>query len=685
MSYPFFKPTALAVAMSGLFYMPFAAAQTTTLESVVVTGTGNAPTESLTKPFDVLPADALIESGSSTLGDALRNQPGISSSSFGPNASRPIIRGQSADRVKILRNSTGVLDASALSEDHALPVDLFSLSQVEVLRGPAALAYGGNAVGGVVNLVDRRIAREAITGLQGSVQALGGGASQQQAGGFELDVGLGQGLSIHVDGFSRRSKERQTPTFTDPEGRRGDRVRNTQAVSDGAGLGISKQTETGYIGLSTEQFNILYGVPRSLDVLINMDNQRHALEGQQQFKNLGIERLTYRYAETRYQHRELEDGTPATLFINRGNDARVEAELTPFQWAGLSIGNTTGLQLERSDFSAVGDEAFVPPSFTEKTGLFSLFSLRSSPQSAGAWEIGLRADQVDVNAASSGTSPASGPVTGAGVSAGPSIARSFDPFSISLGYSHNTQGAWSYNASLSKVERAPSSFELFADGVHVATSAYEKGNANLDVERGTHAEFSTLWKQSGHQIRATVFQSRFSNYIALVGRQGANAQFNDNGELIQVFDFLAVPARFRGLELGYETTLNVGQGQLKPSVQYDLVRAKRTDDNSNLPRINPQTVRANVEYAVQGWSITPELIWIDDSKAARDDTATPGYTLVNVQLSKAIAWGNTGGEVFLNLNNLTDELAFSATTINTVRNYTPLAGRSALAGVKLLF
>lgn len=684
MFYPTFKPTALAVAVSGLFCMPIANAQTNTLESVVVTGNPSSA-ESVAKPFSVLPATDLIESGDSTLGDALRDQPGISSTSFGPNASRPIIRGQSSDRVKILRNSTGVLDASALSEDHALPVDLFSLSQIEVLRGPAALAYGGNAVGGVVNLVDRRIAREAVSGAQGSIQALGGGANRQQAGGFELDVGLGHGLSVHLDGFSRRSKERQTPTFTDPEGRSGDRVRNSQAVSDGAGFGISKQTETGYIGLSTEQFNTLYGVPKSLDVLINMDNQRHALEGQQQFKNVGIERLTYRYAETRYQHQELEDSTPATLFINRGNDARVEAEFTPFQWLGLNIGNTTGLQLERSDFSAVGDEAFVPPSFTEKTGLFSLFSLRSSPQSAGAWELGLRADQVDVNSASSGTSPNNGPVTGAGVSAGPAIARSFDPFSVSLGYSHTTQGAWSYNASVSKVERAPSSFELFADGVHVATSAYEKGNANLEVERGTHVELSSLWKQANHQVRATVFQSRFSNYIALVGRQGANSQFNDNGELIQVFDFLAVPARFRGLELGYETQLNWGQAQLKPSIQYDLVRAKRTDDNSNLPRISPQTIRANVEYALQGWAITPEMIWVDDSKAARDDTPTPGYTLVNVQVSKAISLGNTGGEVFVSLNNLTDELAFSATTINTVRNYTPLAGRSALAGFKLLF
>ncbi len=684
MFYPTFKPTALAVALSGLFYMPMANAQTNTLESVVVTG-NQSSTESLAKPFSVLPATTLIESGDSTLGDALRNQPGVSSTSFGPNASRPIIRGQSADRVKILRNSTGVLDASALSEDHALPVDLFSLTQVEVLRGPAALAYGGNAVGGVVNLVDRRIAREAIHGVQGSLQALGGGANRQQAGGFELDVGLGQGLSIHLDGFSRRSKELQTPTFTDPEGRRGERVRNSQAVSDGAGLGISKQTETGYIGLSTEQFNSLYGVPKSLDVLINMDNQRHALEGQQQFKNLGIERLTYRYAETRYQHRELEDGMPATLFINRGNDARVEVELTPAQLKGLYIGNTTGVQLERSDFSAVGDEAFVPPSFTEKSGLFSLFSLRHSPESAGVWELGLRTDQVEVNSASSGTSPNNGPVTGAGVSAGPAIARSFNPLSLSLGYSHNTQGAWSYNASVSKVERAPSSFELFADGVHVATSAYEKGNANLDVERGTHAELGASWKQAGHQVRATVFQSQFSNYIALVGRQGANSQFNDNGELIQVFDFLAVPARFRGLELGYDTQMNWGQAQLKPSIQYDLVRAKRTDDNSNLPRISPRTIRANVENALQGWTINPELIWVDDSKAARDDTPTPGYTLVNVQVSKSVNWGNTAGEVFVSLNNLTDELAFSATTINTVRNYTPLAGRSALAGFKLLF
>ena len=681
-----FQRHAIALASVLFIAQTQAMAQSALLESVVVTGTADQP-ESITKPFSVVESDELNASGASTLGEALRYQPGVSATGFGPNSSRPIVRGQDADRIKILRNSAATIDVSALSFDHALPVDPFALHQVEILRGPAALAYGGNAVGGVVNLVDQRIARKPVQGFQGEVNVLGGGAADQTAGGFKLDAGLGQGVSIHLDGFKRTTSDLETPTFTDPEGVTGNRVQNSSSKSDGAAIGASFQTGNGYIGVSAERYNNEYGVPKSLDVRIGMESERYALEGEQNFNTAAFKQVRYRLAKTDYQHQEFEDGAPATLFVNDGVDGRVEVALQAFKLGNLNVNTDTGVQFERTDFSAIGDEAFVPSTSTDQTGVFTIFRASRGQENSGVFEFGLRADQVDVNAASSGLSPQSGPVAGAGVDAGPGINRSFSPNSVSFGYTAPIGNGWSLGGSVSRVERAPSSFELYADGVHVATDAYEKGNPDLKEERGRHLELTSTWAQGESKFNATAFASRYSNYIALIGRTGADAEFIEApGEPpIQVFDFTAVPAEFQGIELGYQTAYALGAGKLQPSVQYDLVRGKRTDGGGNLPRISPQRVVASAAYTHSGWTITPELIWVSDSKAGAGDVEVDGYELVNLRVAKSFTWGTTGGEVFANLQNLTDELAFSATTLNTVRGYTPLGGRAALVGVKLAF
>ncbi|HEX4855301.1 MAG TPA: TonB-dependent receptor plug domain-containing protein, partial [Limnobacter sp.] len=325
-----------AVALACAILATPALAQVTVLESVIVTGSG-IEADSITKPFSIISADELNASGASTLGEALRYQPGISATGFGPNSSRPIVRGQDSDRIKILRNSAPLVDASALSFDHALPVDPFSLHQVEILRGPAALAYGGNAVGGVVNLVDQRIARSPIQGFQAETSLLSGGAADQTAAGFKLGAGLGSGFSIHLDGFRRTARDLKTPSFTDPDGFTGDRVRNSAAKADGASIGLSKQTGSGYVGFSAEQYDNLYGVPKKLDVQIGMENQRYALEGEQNISGGLLTQVKYRMSKTDYQHQEFEEGLPATQFLNDGTDGRIELTFRPFSMAGLQV------------------------------------------------------------------------------------------------------------------------------------------------------------------------------------------------------------------------------------------------------------------------------------------------------------------------------------------------------------
>jgi iron complex outermembrane receptor protein len=674
----FVLASCLLIAHTQLF------AQEQVLESVVVIGENSKP-DSIFKPFSIVPFKGLDAFGVSTLGEALRSEPGMSATGFGPNASRPIVRGQDSDRIKILRNSAATIDVSALSFDHALPVDPFALYHVEVLRGPSALAYGGNAVGGAINLVDQRIARQPVQGFQGEINLVMGGASQQISQGFKLDTGLRNGFNIHLDGFKRRNQNLKTPTFTDPDGVTGRWVQNSSSKSDGAAIAGSFVNTNGYMGLSIEQYNNDYGVPKSLDVRIGMENERYAIEGEQNLENSALKNIKYRLAKTDYQHQEFENGMPATLFMNDGLDGRVELSFQAIEVAGVIINMNTGLQFENTDFSAVGDEAFVPRTSTDQKGVFTILRIGRNQESSGMFEFGLRADQIDVNAASSGLSPLNGPVAGAGVAVGPAINRTFSPHSLSLGYSAPISHGWSVGSSLSHVERAPSSFELYADGVHVASAAYEKGNPILQEERGRHIDLTAAWVKGLSKFNATAFSSRYSNYIALIARTGVNSQFNDAGELINVFDFTAVPAEFHGIELGYQMVYELGRGKLKPSIQYDLVRGKRTDIGGNLPRINPQRLVIKTAYALKGWSITPEIIWMDDSQVGSGDVKVNGYELVNLRLAKSFNWGDSGGDVFLSLANLTNKLAYSATTLNTVRSYTPLEGRAAQVGVKLVF
>lgn len=702
------------------------------LESILVTGEQSP--DALVKPFSLIEKDALTNQGASSIGEALRHLPGMDTTGFGPNASRPIVRGQDSDRIKILRNSASTVDVSSLSFDHGVPVDPFSLTQVEVLRGPSSLAYGGNAVGGAVNLVDSRIAREQSTGINGELNLLTGGAAQQSAGGFSLDAGAGQtnggGITLHLDGFRRTTGDLKTPEFTDPDGVTGKHVRNSSSKSSGVGFGASTQTGSGYIGVSVEQFNSNYGVPKSTDVRIDQASERYALEGEHRFDGAWdsnsatsvkttagaseatsegtssapsssgfIRSLKYRLAHTDYQHQEFEDGNPATLFTNRGMDGRLELGHRPLQTGPLSVSGTMGVQFENTDFSAIGDEAFVPSTSTQHTGLFYVFKTKARTESDGTMEGGLRTERVRIDAASTGLSM-DGPVSGLGVSDGPAMSRSFTPSSVSLGYSKPLNEGWSLGGTASRVERAPSAFELFADGEHVATDAYEKGNPSLKEERGRHYELTAKWSSKKGsfatsesspllnkyeaEFTATAFKSQFSNYITLIARP--EETFNG----APVFDFTAVPADFYGVELSYQEVINNSMGKWKPRIQLDSVRGERNDGGGNLPRVSPQRVLISLDYSRKGWSVRPELVWVDDSKGAPGDPVTEGYQLLNLRVAKAfdmnaLNGAQLAGEFFANFANMTDELAYSASTISTVRNYTPLQGRSVLAGMKILF
>ncbi|HLF22931.1 MAG TPA: TonB-dependent receptor, partial [Burkholderiales bacterium] len=352
-------------------------------------------------PTDVLERRSLLLKRKSSLGETLDGVPGVTSTYFGPSASRPVIRGLDGDRIRILQNGTNTNDASSLSFDHAVPYDPLVAERIEVVRGPAAVLYGGNAVGGVVNLIDNRIPQSPLSGVSGRVEPRLGGADGERSLGGVLEAGNGT-FALHADffdrgsrdlripGFARSARQRALdgPGFIQPEGR----LDNSNATSDGGTLGGSLTFERGYVGISHGAFRSNYGSIPEPTVRIDIDSERTDFAGE--LRDLGsiITTAKFKAGRTDYEHRELDTGVVGTTFKNKGGDGRLElthAKFGPLQGA-------FGLSLSDFDFSALGDEAFVPVTSTRSRGAFLFEELP-----AGDWKFsfGLRNERSDVQSA----------------------------------------------------------------------------------------------------------------------------------------------------------------------------------------------------------------------------------------------------------------------------------------------
>jgi len=437
------------------------------LDRVVTTG-NPLHSDDLTQASNVLAGDALTLSRGATLGDTLERLPGVASTYFGPNSNRPTIRGLDGDRVRMLSNSGASVDASSLSFDHAVPVDPLVVDRIEVLRGAAALLYGGNAIGGVVNTLDNRIPRQAQPGLSGAAEVRFGGPQSERNGALVLDGGSGEktGFAWHADVAGRRASDQSTPRFSGEDGS-GTQVRNSAADSHGGALGASLIFSSGYAGLSVDDYHTDYGVTVEPDVTVQMKRQRLAAAGEWRDAQALVRHVHWQASRTRYQHQEVEgSGEIGTVFKSEGSEMRVVAEHAPLG----SVKGVVGLQLERSDFSALGEEALVPSSKTRSNALFVLEQYSSGPWSASA---GARTESVRVRS--------QGDASGEDPRFGAPGERSFSPLSLSLSGSYKLSASWSLDANLTRSERAPMFYELLANGVHVASGAFERGDASLGM------------------------------------------------------------------------------------------------------------------------------------------------------------------------------------------------------------
>ncbi|MFG6456626.1 TonB-dependent receptor [Roseateles sp. BYS96W] len=655
----------LAAACLSVFVTPSQADPAESLDKVVVTG-NPLKSQVLAQPSDSLSGDQLVLTRAANLGDTLQGLPGVAATNFGPNASRPSIRGLDGDRVRILSNSGASVDASNLSFDHGVAIDPLVIDKVEVLRGAAALLYGGNAVGGVVNTLDNRIPRTLIQGLSGAAEVRLGGASNDKSGAVVLDGGSGQpnaGVGWHVDLAGRDADDQRAPRF-DSEGESRTSVRNSAARSHGGAVGGSVFFQGGYAGVSVDDFHTNYGTTAEEDVTIRMQRQRLATSGEWATTDGPVHRISWQASRNRYEHTEMEGAEVGTTFKSTGTDGRLEVEHAAVSTPWGPVKGLVGLQTESLDFSALGEEAFVPSTRTRNTGVFVLEQARLGGVD---WSAGARTEHVTVD-------------SDGGDRFGPAQSRRFSPLSLAFSGVLPLSPAWSVSANLNRTQRAPAYYELFANGLHVASAAFEVGDANLGLERSKGADLGLKWEGDGSHVHVNVYETRFSNYIAL---QATGAEADNDGEAVPVYAFQAVPARLRGVEFE-------GRWQLHPSVallsQLDAVRGENTQTGEPLPRLAPLRAMLGVEARQGDWS--GALEWrgaARQTRVAQFDTATAGYGTVRLSLARQLHWDKVDALWYLKLDNLGNKLAYNATAVPTIRDLSPQPGRAVSTGLQLRF
>ncbi|GKS98267.1 TonB-dependent receptor [Acidovorax sp. SUPP3434] len=661
-----------------------------------VTVTGNPlGAATVVAPAAQLSGDALTLRTQSTLGETLDGLPGVSSTYFGPNASRPIIRGLDGDRIRILQNSGATLDASALSFDHAVPTEALVTERIEVLRGPAALLYGGSAVGGVVNVIDNRIPREPINGVAGKAEAAAATGNGERSGGAMVEGGNDR-YALHVDVFDRDTDDVRAPAdlACEKPGSPGlaRRICNSASHTRGGAVGGTVFFDRGYLGASASTYRNDYGTVAEDDVTIGMRSNRYALDGEWRIDAGPLQSIKMQASHTDYVHTEFEGGEAGTTFRNRGNDLRLEAKHAPLG----ALQGVIGLQAESSRFSAVGEEAFAPYSRSRSTALFAHEELATG---WGKLTFGARTEQVSVE--SFGSADTDRFDTGK---------HTFHPHSAAVGALVNLAPDWQLTSNLSYTQRAPKDYELFANGPHIATGAWETGDSRLGLEKATSIDVGAAWKSGPQRFAVTAFYSRFSNYIGLTP---TGASLTEDGERVPAgtdgalpeYRYQGVRAKFYGLEASGSVRL-VGESGLAGATLFgdtastldlqlrgDLVRATNEDTGEPLPRIAPLRLGSTLAWASGPWraGVGFDHLAAQD-RVPSDGTRTTGaYTLWNASVGyhQQVQFGATRSNLlwYARLDNITDKLAYSATSILTTTAFpkSPLPGRSLKVGVKATF
>ncbi|RCS58638.1 TonB-dependent receptor [Parvibium lacunae] len=667
---------ALAAALSLPLWSSLAQAEEpAALGDIVVSASPlNNKANALAAPVTVLSGQKLAAERQSSLGETLAREVGVSSSYFGPNASRPVIRGLDGERLRILSNGMGSNDASGASQDHAVTLEPLLYERVEILRGPAALQYGGGAIGGVVNVLDGRIPTEKNLGLAGAYSTRYGGAERERSQVLRLDSSNAR-VGLHADVYDRQTADLKIPGYVRSAARRmnaplaaGEEERrgslpNSSSHTRGGALGATAFFDKGYLGTSVSEYQSNYGTVAEESVRIGVHQSRQDIVGEWRGDSW-FERLRFKHSENDYRHTEYEDNTPGTYFKNRGRETRLDIQHAPIG----RLRGSFGISQQRFSFSALGEEAYLPTTRNENQALYLY-----EEWTLGALKLhgGLRQEYSRVRSESS-----ENPNFGAGES------RNFKPFSQAVGANWQVIPGYILTSNYAISQRAPNYQELFANGPHVATNAWEIGNRQLGIERGRAWDLGLRKTQGVVTGSVTVFEQRFDQYIALIGNGNVNLSGPDP---LDEFVYQGVRARFRGAELESRwRILNRQPTTLDLEWRADTVKATNTSSGEPLPRIAPSRQMVSVVYRGIPYSSRLDIQKVQgQGQIAPNELPTAGYWLVNAYSSYRTSINGLDWEWFIRFNNLLNQdIRYHSAFL---KDQAPLGKRSALIGGTIRF
>ncbi|WP_373486665.1 TonB-dependent receptor [Blastomonas sp.] len=645
--------------------------------------------------------DQLSRETRSQIGDVLTKLPGVSATSFSPGASRPVLRGFQGERIRVLTDGIGTIDVSNTSPDHGVTVEPIVLDRIEVLRGPAVLLFGGQAVGGAVNAIDKRIPR-AVPDEPFHLDALAtyGTAADERSIGASLDVPITSKLVLHVDGSYRKSNDVRVGGFVLSPGLRAEqleiaaeereegnlgeaeeaeelaalrgRIPNTGTETYSFAGGLAYIGEGGNFGVSASYYNSLYGVParpgaehhhgeegedegegeeEEGPVTIGLDQIKVDFRGEVFLPGF-FQALRLRGAYADFNQTEFEGDEVGTVFRNKGIETRMElVQRDNNGWRGA-----TGVQYIHRDFSAVGAEAFLPPNVTDQLGLFTLQEVRS-----GNIEIegAARYDKVNVRSQQAG------------------VERDFNSYSFALGLAYIADDRLRFGVNLNRAQRAPAAEELFSNGAHIATQAFEIGDPTFGTEKSWGGEAYVRYNTPNASFAITGFYNDFDDFII-------DVPTGLEEDELPVFQYIQNDARYYGFEVeGSVVLARAGGFTVSADGVLDYVRAS-LDGLGPVPRIPPLRVLGGLEARSDSFSLRGEVEWFDDQERNADfETQTGGFTLVNASASWKPFGREKGVTLIASANNIFDVVGRRAASFT--KDFAPLVGRDFRVSAKFSF
>ena len=658
-------------------------------EEVIITGARilEGSVDDAITGISVLSGDQLDDRLASTIGETLRTEPGVSSTFFGAGASRPIIRGQGGDRVRVLTNGIGSIDASSASPDHAVAAEPAQAEQIEVLRGSSILRFGSSGAGGIVNVIDGRIPQEVPDGTEAAVRMSFASVDNSGEVAGSVDQALGDNLVLHVDGTWRSASDYKIPGFAesdrfreaeedeDHDAEEGDheeeeeqeqfgRLDNSFVETNSITGGLSYVGNRGFIGVSLQRSDSLYGVPGGHghgheeeheegedhdaeeeeegeeSISIDLKQTRFDMNASLELGGF-LDRVQWVGGYADYEHTELEGEEIGTVFANEGWETRIEAiQAENYGWKAAY-----GLQLRSRDFSAIGEEAFVPPAETRQIGVYTFQEKQLGDlhiEGAVRYE---NTEQTNVDA---------------------DFSRDFNLLSVSGGADYHFADAVRMGATIFRTERAPTSEELFSNGPHLATDAFEVGDPALNKEVATGVEAAFRYRGEKSLFTTNVFFTDYKDYIFEVAT-------GDEEDELDVFQFVGEDAEFYGFEVqgAYELGY-IGDAYLSVDGLVEYVRAKT--DIENLPRIPPLSFLVGGDIELGQFNFRAEAEYADaQDDISANELPTEDYLLTNAFLTWKFP-GENNVRFKLSALNLFNEEARQHTSF--LKDLVPLPGRN---------